>query len=217
MPLANVSYGLLTSRNQGGGNKKQGLPPTMGLGPFSMNIIQRVAGYCQCPESDNRVFGESVPVGGILLWAGDIDNPPDGWLVCDGSELFVEMFPELYSILFDYDDPAILRFNLPDLRGKFVRGSNTANPTGTIGGSDTTTLTASMVPEHQHKFRVRNMPQVNYYGSSETLIVDVQPDWSSDPTVTTRLTGPSSVSGTTAPVPVSTVPRFYSLAYIIKY
>ncbi len=48
MPFARFSYGLITSRNQGGGNKKQGLPPTMGLGPFSMNLIQRRAGYCKC-------------------------------------------------------------------------------------------------------------------------------------------------------------------------
>jgi hypothetical protein len=47
MPRAKISYGLITSQNQGGGNKKQGLPPTVGLGHFSMNIIQRKAGYCR--------------------------------------------------------------------------------------------------------------------------------------------------------------------------
>jgi len=46
MPRAKISYGLITSQNQGGGIKKQGLPPTVGLGQFSMNIIQRKAGYC---------------------------------------------------------------------------------------------------------------------------------------------------------------------------
>ncbi len=50
MPRARFSYGLITSRNQGGGNKKQGLPPTMGLGPFSMNLIQLRTGYCKCVE-----------------------------------------------------------------------------------------------------------------------------------------------------------------------
>jgi hypothetical protein len=49
MPRAQLSYGLLTSQNQGGGNKKQGLPPTVGLGHFSMKVIQQRGGYCPCP------------------------------------------------------------------------------------------------------------------------------------------------------------------------
>jgi hypothetical protein len=49
MPRARLSYGLLTSQNQGGGDKKQGLPPTVGLGHFSMKVIQKRGGYCPCP------------------------------------------------------------------------------------------------------------------------------------------------------------------------
>ena len=60
MPLARCSRGIISTRNQGGGDKKQGLPPSMGLGPFSMNIIQRLAGYCKCnidkPELNKGVF-----------------------------------------------------------------------------------------------------------------------------------------------------------------
>ena len=41
MPFARLSYGLLTSQDQGGGDKKQGLPPIVGLGHFSINIIRR--------------------------------------------------------------------------------------------------------------------------------------------------------------------------------
>lgn len=32
----------------GGGNNKQGLPPSIGFGRFSTNLIQRKAGYCKC-------------------------------------------------------------------------------------------------------------------------------------------------------------------------
>jgi N-acetylneuraminic acid mutarotase len=46
MPLARVSFGLLTSQNQGGGDKKQGLPPSVGLGHFSLKVIQKRGGYC---------------------------------------------------------------------------------------------------------------------------------------------------------------------------
>uniref|UniRef100_A0A6C0HP45 PKD domain-containing protein n=1 Tax=viral metagenome TaxID=1070528 RepID=A0A6C0HP45_9ZZZZ len=45
MPLARFSK-LITSRNQGGGDKKQGFPPSMGLGTFAMNAIRiRAWGY----------------------------------------------------------------------------------------------------------------------------------------------------------------------------
>jgi len=35
----------------GGPNRKQGLPRTVGLGQFSLNIIQKKAGYCKCPTA----------------------------------------------------------------------------------------------------------------------------------------------------------------------
>jgi len=49
MPRANISSGLITNQDQGGGSKKQGQPPTTGLGTFAKNIIQRRTGTC-CPE-----------------------------------------------------------------------------------------------------------------------------------------------------------------------
>jgi 6-phosphogluconolactonase len=43
MPRARLSYGLLTSQDQGGGDKKQGLPPSVGKGHFIFNLIKRKA------------------------------------------------------------------------------------------------------------------------------------------------------------------------------
>ena len=77
MPLARVSYGLITSRNQGGGNKKQGLPPTMGLGPVAMNLIQRRAGYCKCVTTNSPNTGLFVAVS--YTGTGDrVMTSPDG-------------------------------------------------------------------------------------------------------------------------------------------
>ena len=80
MPFSRVSYGRITSRNQGGGNKKQGLPPTMGLGPFSMNIIQRRAGYCKCRAAICKKFAFQFPEESTR---GDAYNfSPDGTKIC---------------------------------------------------------------------------------------------------------------------------------------
>ena len=34
--------------NYGGGDKKQGLPPTIGVCQFAFNAIKQKAGYCKC-------------------------------------------------------------------------------------------------------------------------------------------------------------------------
>ena len=44
----------------GGANRKQGLPPSVGLGQFANNIIQRKAGFCRCipaKQSNNTIVG----------------------------------------------------------------------------------------------------------------------------------------------------------------
>lgn len=43
MPRARISYGILTSQDQGGGDKKQGLPPTVGKSIFNFHLIKRKA------------------------------------------------------------------------------------------------------------------------------------------------------------------------------
>lgn len=72
MPRSRISYGLLTSQNQGGGgSKKQGLPPSVGLGNFSMNLIQRKAGYCKCPVNVKKcslLENNLVPSGDKILY-----------------------------------------------------------------------------------------------------------------------------------------------------
>ena len=52
------------SNNQkmyGGANKKQGLPPTVGLGRFASNLIQRKAGYCGCIAEKPQPTSTSTP------------------------------------------------------------------------------------------------------------------------------------------------------------
>jgi hypothetical protein len=78
MPRAKISYGLITSQNQGGGNKKQGLPPTVGLGQFSMNIIQRKAGYCRnCGAKQARYTI-------VITSGGQSGQPASGTVIFDG-------------------------------------------------------------------------------------------------------------------------------------
>jgi hypothetical protein len=68
---------------------------------------------------------DGVAPGTIAFYAGG--TVPDGWLVCDGSELDIEEYPELYAALGGADkywSPVnnAGTFNIPDLRGRFLRG-----------------------------------------------------------------------------------------------
>lgn len=63
-----------------------------------------------------------VPVGAVVAFARMV--PPDGWLACDGAAVSRAEYGALFGVigtLFGAGD-GDLTFNLPDLRGEFVRG-----------------------------------------------------------------------------------------------
>ena len=77
-----------------------------------------------------------VPAGAIQAFAGPVDKKPEGWLVCDGSPKKSSEFKQLYDAILntwgngsayadgtpEADDET--DFNLPDLRGQFLRGDD---------------------------------------------------------------------------------------------
>lgn len=66
--------------------------------------------------------GSLVPSGTIVPFAGP--NPPDGWLLCDGSIVTKNEFPYLYTAIgYTYGNTSLTnQFRLPDLRGRMLIG-----------------------------------------------------------------------------------------------
>jgi hypothetical protein len=78
------------------------------------------------------------PPGSIMPFGGPAEKIPDGWLLCDGRAVSSTNYARLFSILgtawgdgtFDANNVAenppnpATDFNLPDLRGLFLRGAN---------------------------------------------------------------------------------------------
>ncbi|MBU2702278.1 microcystin-dependent protein [Sporomusaceae bacterium BoRhaA] len=86
---------------------------------------------------------EKIPVGTVNYFARQF--PPEGWLLCDGREVLRDVFADLFNMLgtsFGIGDGKST-FNLPDLRGEFIRGLDvgrgvdTGRQLGSVQADDT--------------------------------------------------------------------------------
>ena len=104
----------------------------------------------------------SVPPGTIVAFAGTA--APEGWLLCNGSAVSRTTYASLFGavgINFGGGD-GIATFNLPDLRGRFLRGVDSgtgrdpdatariaSNPGGAVG-DNVGTLQPDQLTSHRH-------------------------------------------------------------------
>lgn len=103
------------------------------------------------------------PTGTILSYGGT--TAPSGWLLCDGASLLRTDFPALFSSIgTNFGAVDGTHFNIPDLRGQFIRGVSGAStndpdkatrtvPTGsTNGANDVGSSQADQLKSHAHTF-----------------------------------------------------------------
>ena len=103
-----------------------------------------------------------VPVGGVVPFM--METPPTGWLECDGSAVSRSTYSVLFAVIgdvFGVGDGSTT-FNLPDLRGEFLRGwdngagtdPNAATRTdagdGSTTGDHVGTKQADEYKQHRH-------------------------------------------------------------------
>jgi microcystin-dependent protein len=90
-------------------------------------------------QTRERFMGDlAVPIGAILPYAGG--TTPDGYLLCDGSEVERSKFGDLFDIVgvtFNGAAPlvGVGTFRLPDLRGRFALGRDNMDNAGTVPSS----------------------------------------------------------------------------------
>lgn len=105
----------------------------------------RDVSFAQLPSSPYSEVAHNaipLPAGCIIPFAGPAENIPAGWLLCDGSAVSRSTYINLYNaigVAWGTGDGAST-FNLPDLRGMFLRG---VAGTDTIGDPDASTRLAN--------------------------------------------------------------------------
>jgi len=131
------------------------------------------------------------PIGTIIPWVGfdpssspaDSDEVryklPNGdleWMVCNGSSLSREDYPELFNVLgTTYGNATPDEFNIPDFRGRMLAGSG-KRPEETVpnygefgteyteGGEALHELTVNELPSHAHEYTLSN--QIDAFNST---------------------------------------------------
>lgn len=92
-------------------------------------------------------------VGEIRIFAGI--SEPERWVFCDGRDLAVQQYDELFHVLGYAWGGSGARFRIPDLRGRLLVGDGkgaglTQRTIGHTGGAETC---RAPLPSHGHAFR----------------------------------------------------------------
>jgi microcystin-dependent protein len=92
-------------------------------------------------------------IGEIRLFGGNF--APEGWALCQGQLTSIAENPALFTLIgTTYGGDGQNTFGLPDLRGRFPVhqgvGAGQTAVLGTLGGSETVTLTSDQLPVHSH-------------------------------------------------------------------
>lgn len=171
--------------------------------------------YDSTEDKLNLVAGSTnfsdAPVGAIFPFGGT--DIPVSFLLCDGSAVSRTDYEDLFNVIgtaFGTGDGSTT-FNLPDLRGEFLRGAGTNSHSGQGNGG--------AVGEHQDATKLPNI----YLSANATLIVtpDKNSLFNQADASTGESTGYKGVAATSAggdhiSVNLTTRPTNTSVNYIIK-
>lgn len=171
--------------------------------------------YDSTEDKLNLVAGSTnfsdAPVGAIFPFGGT--DIPVSFLLCDGSAVSRTDYEDLFNVIgtaFGTGDGSTT-FNLPDLRGEFLRGAGTNSHSGQGNGG--------AVGEHQDATKLPNI----YLSANATLIVtpDKNSLFNQVDASTGESTGYKGVAATSAggdhiSVNLTTRPTNTSVNYIIK-
>lgn len=145
---------------------KTGVASSQNDDEFIINRVTGATGLKKISVQNLLAAVPITPIGLISPYAGSA--APTGWLLCDGSEILISAYTQLYNVLgFTYKaSPTSGYFAIPDLRGRFPLGKDNMNDTsannvtdiaadvlGAKSGTETVSIQVANLPEHKHDLR----------------------------------------------------------------
>ena len=188
-----------------------------------MNSIQRIANFRvekSAPNVDSRILESSPQPGEIKAWP--ISNIPDGWLLCDGSEISRTTYLPLFIAIgttYGIGD-GTTTFNLPNLSGKVVNGSGngvglTSRTLGETGGEEEHILLQEEMPAHNHNILLGD-GIASSVGTGKYLAADASGEVIYSVTVGGNQLNQGVISQTGAGSPANVMQPFLVVRYIIR-
>jgi microcystin-dependent protein len=123
----------------------------------SQDIINNTTNITRNEIIKQEIINNTIdmPCGSIMQYISNV--APNGWLICDGKELLISQYKNLYNIIGNtYGETSDSKyFKLPDFRGRVSVGAGTGNGLSTrnlgeLGGEEKHKLTISEMPIHNH-------------------------------------------------------------------
>jgi microcystin-dependent protein len=158
-------------------------------GSINWSDIARLMTNQQLQAKIEAITGDAP--GTVKMWAGSTSKIPSDYMLCDGRELQIASYQTLYdSIGIAFGGDGLATFKLPDLRGRFVVGYDSADPDyNTIsadkaGGQKEVQLTVDQLARHRHIYT----DDTNAVGS----FAEIEPGF---PLTASTKTGQTSASG----------------------
>jgi len=129
----------------------------------------------------------ALPLRGIVIWSGAINNIPDGWALCNGQTVNGQ--------------------KTPDLRNLFVVGARGEYAVGATGGQKTVTLTVEQIPSHNHSYSFKGADTDDSYDDDNYFYNQAEKYDKSNTKYTNNAGGNQ---------PHENRPPFYALCYIMR-
>ena len=180
--------------------------PGIVLGKVSFNSGGSMSDLDLFPlRNATRIGG--MPIGSVVAFAGPTSAIEDGWLLCNGAAINRENFAALYAKIGLTYGGSGANFNLPDLRGVFIRGQD--NGGGYDSGRTLGSLQQHAIQDHTHAALF--VPHVTTGTGANSVMATHTDNPSTNGTVI------DGVVNSTANVSTETRPINISMNYIIKY
>ena len=154
--------------------------------------------------------GGGTETGSVIIMP--VNTVPTGYLECDGSAISRTTYADLFTVIsttYGSGDGSTT-FNIPDLRGEFIRGWD--NGRGQDSGRSIGTSQSDAFQGHHHSYRYYN--QFLAGGGSKTDDMPQSPNSTSNNRVTTPISDGSNGTPRTAN---ETRPKNIAMMYCIKY